>query len=450
MRYFRLLWNLFETKKNEKITREQMKDLQEKKLRNMLSFAYEKSPYYRRVFHEAGIDGSRVLTLPLQSFPVINKALLMEHFDELITVRDVSQELLRRFDANTALKERTFQGKYHVVHSSGSTGKPGYFLYDQNAWNVMITGMIRGALWGMPMGQILKFLAKGPRILYVAATDGRYGGAMAVGDGIEGVGAKQLFLDIKTPLSQWITKIREFQPNMIVGYPSAVKIVGELERRGEIHLKISRIVSCGEPLRESLRQYLEQTFQAVVVNYYGTSESLALGVQMTGERGMSLFDDMNVIEVQEDRVYLTCLYNFAQPLIRYEISDRLKLLRDGGNCDSPFTKVKSIQGRSEDLMWFEDQDGKREFLHPLAVEGFCVEGLLDYQFCQLKKDAFEMLAQVTDKGKQDFVCREMGRQMKKILEEKNLGYVQFDIRFVNEILPDPHTGKKKLTMSAAV
>ena len=427
-----------------------MKDLQEKKLRNMLSFAYEKSPYYRRVFHEAGINGSRVLTLPLQSFPVINKALLMDHFDELITVRDVSQELLRCFDANTALKEKTFQGKYHVVHSSGSTGKPGYFLYDQNAWNVMITGMIRGALWGMPMGQILKFLAKGPRILYVAATDGRYGGAMAVGDGIEGVGAKQLFLDIKTPLSQWIKKIREFQPNMIVGYPSAVKIVGELERRGEIHLKISRIVSCGEPLRESLRQYLEQTFQAVVVNYYGTSESLALGVQMTGERGMSLFDDMNVIEVQEDRVYLTCLYNFAQPLIRYEISDRLKLLRDGGNSDSPFTKVKSIQGRSEDLLWFEDQDGKREFLHPLAIEGFCVEGLLDYQFCQLKKDAFEMLAQVTDKGKQDFVCREMGRQMKKILEEKNLGYVQFDIRFVNEILPDPHTGKKKLTMSAAV
>ncbi len=53
----------------------------------------------------------------------------------------------------------------------------------------------------MSMPQILRLLSGGLRILYIAATDGRYGGAMAVGDGIKGVGAKQLFLDIKTPLS---------------------------------------------------------------------------------------------------------------------------------------------------------------------------------------------------------------------------------------------------------
>ena len=65
----------------------------------------------------------------------------------------------------------------------------------------MLLGIIRGALWDMSMPQILRLLSGGLRILYIAATDGRYGGAMAVGDGIKGVGAKQLFLDIKTPLS---------------------------------------------------------------------------------------------------------------------------------------------------------------------------------------------------------------------------------------------------------
>ncbi len=47
------------------------------------------------------------------------------------------------------------------------------------------------------MPRIIKLLAQGPRIAYIAATDGRCGGAMAVGDGIDGVGAKQMYLDIK-------------------------------------------------------------------------------------------------------------------------------------------------------------------------------------------------------------------------------------------------------------
>ena len=41
--------------------------------------------------------------------------------------------------------------------------------------------------WGMSMKSILKLLTEKPRILYIAVTDGRYGGAMAVGDGIKGI-----------------------------------------------------------------------------------------------------------------------------------------------------------------------------------------------------------------------------------------------------------------------
>ena len=40
---------------------------------------------------------------------------------------------------------------------------------------------------------------------------------------------------------------------------------------------------------------------------------------------MYLFDDMNYIEVENGNMYITSLYNFVQPLIRYQITDRLKL-----------------------------------------------------------------------------------------------------------------------------
>lgn len=445
MNYMKVLRELYELRKNTRLSEHQMKRLQEQKLRALLHCAWERSAFYRRSFEEAGITESQLDTLPLSSFPTIDKGVLMEHFDELVTVSELRQEELRRFDEETQADRKPYLEKYHVVHSSGSTGKPGYFVYDETAWHTMLLGIIRGALWDMTMPQILKLLAGRPRILYIAATDGRYGGAMAVGDGIDGVGARQMYLDIKTPLAEWIENVRRFRPNLIIGYPSAIKILAELVEAGKVQVHIKRVISCGEPLGAGLRSFLEETFSCPVINIYGASESLALGVETGHEEGMLLFDDLNIIEVENGVMYLTSLYNFAQPLIRYRISDHL-VLQDP-LPDSPFTRAEILLGRNEDLLWFEDGNGHRDFLHPLAVEGFCLEGLRDYQFRQAAPDAFEMLAEATDTHR-PHIEKEMLRLMKEILAEKHLSYVQFYVRFVDRIFPDPKTGKKPLILTA--
>ncbi|NNU77658.1 phenylacetate--CoA ligase family protein [Clostridium estertheticum] len=444
MKYFRLLSNLYKLKGNTVKTRAEIKNLQNKKLRKLLNYAYENSKYYRRTFEEAGITREQISTLPISAFPIIDKDLLMEHFDELVTNNDLKQNDIRRFDKEETVDQIKFKDKYHVVHSSGSTGKPGYFVYDEEAWDQMLLGIIRAAFWNMSMPEILKLLFKRPRIVYIAATDGRYGGAMAVSSGVEGVHANQLFLDIKTPIAEWIENLHKFKPNMIIGYPSAIKILGELLEKGEVQLKVSRVISCGEPLCGKLRDYIEKTFHADVVNIYGASESLALGVETNHEEGMYLFDDMNYIEVEDGTMYLTSLYNFAQPLIRYKISDQLVLKELDEKCIYPFNKVESILGRNEDIIWFEDKDGNREFLHPLAIEGFCVEGLLDYQFRQIDCNSFEMMIEVSDEEKKNSIQLGMLKNMAEILSTKHLEYVNFNIRFVEEILPDPQTGKKRL------
>ena len=443
MEQCRLLWKLFGLKRNEHKTRKQVQALRDKKLRKLLYYAYDHSAYYKENFEQNGITREKIGTLPLSAFPTMDKNSLMEHFDLIVTVPDIRQEELRKFDENVLPDKKLFRGKYHVVHSSGSTGVPRYFVYDSSAWNSMLLGIIRGALWDMTMPQILKLLSGGLRILYIAATDGRYGGAMAVGDGIDGVGAEQWFLDIKTPLSEWIQVVREFQPDIIIGYPSAIKILGGLVENSEVSIDVCRVISCGEPLAPGLRDYLERTFGAVVVNFYGASESLALGVETDRAEGMVLFDDMNYIEIENGKMYLTSLYNYVQPLIRYEISDRL-VFRQNEKSRYPFRQADILLSRSEDILWFEDGNGKRDFLHPLAVEGICVEGLLDYQFRKTDKDAFEMLAQVSSRVNRIHIQKEIIQQMKKILQEKNMGSIRFFIRFVDEILPDARTGKKQL------
>ena len=449
MNYLKTLTDLYRLKKNMKLSAEKMRSLQNGKLRKLLRFAWEHSAYYRAVFERAGITEEQLDTLPLSCFPTIDKQALLEHFDELVTVPDLKQENLREFDAGEAADRKPYQGKYHVVHSSGSTGKPGYFVYDGDAWSQMLLGIIRAALWGMSMPQILRLLMKRPRIVYIAATDGRYGGAMAVGDGTRGVGASQLYLDIKTPVTEWISQLKAFKPNIVIGYPSAIKILAQLMENGEVSLDVERVISCGEPLGTNLRTYLEKIFRTQVVNFYGSSESLALGVETNPKDGMLLFDDMNVIEVENGVMYLTCLYNYAQPLIRYRLSDRLTLKAPEGG-ELPFTRAVGLLGRNEDVLWFEDGRGNREFLHPLAIEGFCIEGLKDYQFRQTTKDTFEMFAETEHGASKERIRQEMLQQMREILSEKKLDFVQFYVNFVNEILPDIRTGKKPLILKGKV
>lgn len=196
MNYVKTLLDLYRLKRQVKLNAKRMRVLQEKKLRTMLHYAWENSAYYKRTFEAAGITEEQLDDLPLSCFPTIDKKVFLEHFDELVVPQDLCLRELREFDAVVSADRKPYKGKYHVVHSSGSTGKPGYFVYDEAAWNSMLLGMIRAALWNMSMPRILSLLAKRPRIVYIAATNGRYGGAMAVGDGIDGVGAKQMYLDL--------------------------------------------------------------------------------------------------------------------------------------------------------------------------------------------------------------------------------------------------------------
>lgn len=446
MNYLKLLWELYKFKRHIKWNQKQMHSFQSRQLNQLLHYAWEHSSYYRRSFEKAGITEDQLNRLPLSCFPTVDKQNLLEHFDELVTEPELKQEDLRLFDSKNQMDRSVYKEKYHLVHSSGSTGKPGYFIYDNHAWNTMLLGITRAALWGMSMPQILKLVMNRPRIVYIAATDGRYGGAMAVGDGIDGLGARQLYLDINEPLENWILKLKEFQPNIVIGYPSAIKILAGLIEKGKITLRTKRVISCGEPLGSSLRKYLEKIFHRQIINFYGASESLAMGVETDPSEGMLLFDDLNIIEIENGQMYLTCLYNYTQPLIRYHLTDTLKIQKAEENAELPFSHATGLIGRNEDILWFQNKDGKEEFLHPLAIEGFCIEGLKDYQFQKTAEDALYMYIELLPGADFETVSQKLQKQTGRILRKKELSYVHLMVIPAEELFLDPKTGKKPLIL----
>ena len=120
MNYARLLWQLYRKKQTMKKSKEQIQALQEKKLRKMLLYAYDHSAYYREAFETAGITADRIGTTPLDHFPTLNKELLMEHYDEIVTDPNIRQSELRSFGERSSDSMECYLEKYHVVHSSGS------------------------------------------------------------------------------------------------------------------------------------------------------------------------------------------------------------------------------------------------------------------------------------------------------------------------------------------
>ena len=55
-----------------------------------------------------------------------------------------------------------------------------------------------------------------------------------------------------------------------------------------------------------------------------------------------------------------------------------------------------------------------------------------------------MFAEISQTADEEEIRMKILAQMKRILEEKGLGFVQFYVRFVDEIRPDMQTGKKRL------
>lgn len=243
----------------------------------------------------------------------------------------------------------------------------------------LLVGSIRAALSDMTTLQVVKLLLSGPRIVYLGPS-GPDSSAGLAAEAAAKLRLTYLALDIKQPLSDWLTAIRKFKPTIVIGYPSAIKILGELVEGGQIKSDISRVITWGEPLSVGLRSYVERIFGADVVQH-------------------------------------------------------------------PLSKVESMVGKSEDLLWFEDENGIRDFLHPLTLEGFCVVGLNAYQFRQVNATEFIVLAETAEQSGQQEIQTELCQKIRMVLEEKRLSYVKFTISFTDYISPDAVTGRKRLVVN---
>jgi len=405
------------------------------KFHGLVAYAQQHSPYYRRVILEHGIDPGACVP---EDFPVLTKADFIAHFDDIVTDRSVTRNRIGAFLDRSTNPADLFDGRYHVVHTSGTSGTVGYYVY--NPWEWMC-GSLHFA-----KSQTLGFRR---RLAYVGATRGHFTGtalAESAGRGIAKLFYHVQTFDINSPMDQVVERLNAFKPAVVSGYGGSLKILARLQENGRLNIRPKQLYYSGEPLAPQDRRHVQAVFDTPCINLYICSEHLMMGMSEPGPCDMQLFEDDLIFEFQTDHVRITNLYNRSTPLIRYRLDDVLTPVNIPGDR-SPFTRVRDVVGRSEKMLVFNNRHGQRDFIHPIVIAEFYVPGLLAFQVVVKGLATFTFQVQLDrglDNTQRDRTLGDIRRRLNDLLAQKHMENVSFDIQPIDSLRPDPHTGKFRL------
>jgi phenylacetate-CoA ligase len=322
----------------ERLTREQLLDLQLERLQWSVRHAYANVPHYRNAFDAAGVSPSDCRSLAdIARFPFTTK-----------------HDLRDNYPFGMFAVPRTDVRRIHA--SSGTTGRPtvvGYTDDDLDTWSNLMARSIRAA-GGRPGD-----------IVHVAYGYGLFTGGLGAHYGAERLGCTVV------PVSGGMTPrqvqlINDFEPSIIMVTPSyMLALLDEFERQGldpkQSSLRIG--IFGAEPWSEAMRAEIEDRLDMHAVDIYGLSEVMGPGVAeecVETKDGLHIWEDHFYPEVidpltgdvvpdgEPGELVFTSLTKQALPIIRYRTRDLTRLLP--GTARPAFRRMEKITGRSDDMI----------------------------------------------------------------------------------------------------
>ncbi len=355
----------------------------EKRFRALLHHAVAKSPYYRERF--AGLDVARCR---LDELPTLTKAEMMENFDTLVTDPRLRKSDLSRFVENPDNLGRHYLGRYGISHTSGSQGQPALIVQDREALDlVFAVQFARGTKLKRRVLPHLGRFINPARMAVLTIQPGFYPSASAFAylPWFLKPFFKVLHLTVTDPMPANIRKLEEFRPDYITGYASSLEAFGREEESGRLRLAelgcLKQITNVAEPLSAESGAWLAEVFGAHVCDEYAMGECMVLSSGCLAGRGAHVNADLAILEVVDEhnrpvpagtegrKVLVTNLYNRVQPIIRYEVDDRVTMGTTPCGCGSLLPHIASLSGRSMDVLFVEEDGERREVPYYLFLTG---------------------------------------------------------------------------------
>ena len=405
------------------------------RLRGLLRFARSASPFYRALHSRCGER------TPLAELPVVGKQQLMENFDDWATDARIRRRAVDAFLRNRAQIGSPFLERYHVWKSSGTSGIPGIFVQDTHAlavYDALVAAQFDARALG-PRGAA-RFASGAGRAAMVIATGDHYA-SITSWEHLKRAypGTVRRAFSVLTPLAELVAELNAFQPAMLASYPSVLRLLAAEKAAGRLRIEPALLWSGGETLRPSSQEAIERAFDCRVINEYGASECLSIAFQC--EAGwMHVNSEWVVLEGVDalgrpvppgelsHTTLLTNLANWVQPIIRYDLGDRIVALPVPCACGSPLPAIR-VEGRGDAMVKLRTASGDSVRLPPLALETVVEEaaGERRFQIAQKSPDRLAMRLEPGDATEAKRVWKRASHALREYLAAQKLANVRLEL-----------------------
>jgi len=354
----------------------QLAELQRARLRELLAYAAERSPFYAR----------RLRGPDLAGVPSVSKAELMENLDDVFTDRRLDRGGVERALEATRAEPVPLFDAYIVQATGGSSGRRGVFVSELATFGEVSAGALRWMLahtlrsGGIPDG--------GLSIAMVAAASPIHSTGLAAALNPRGGGPAFLTpVPVTLPLAEIVARLNALRPHQLMGYPTALARLARERRAGRLEIAPSLVTTSSEMLTPEARAAIRAGFGVPILDVFGSTEGLMGATEPDGEVFAFNTDTCIVELVDADdrpvpagtpsaRVLVTNLANRVQPLIRYQLED--SFTRHPDAAEHGLLRA-AVSGRADEaLRW-----GTLE-IHPLVIRAALLKHpeLVDYQVRQ--------------------------------------------------------------------
>ena len=423
-------------------TRQELEADKLRRFRELVRFAQQHSPYYADIIKAQGMDPSRCVPA---DFPVLTKPMLMANFDRIVTDRRITKQGIADFLSRSSDPNDFLFGEYRVLHTSGTSGEVGYFIFSQAEWyrGMFAGGRQRRAAAGSKRG------FGRLRFGFYGATGGHFAGvsmAKSAEHGLTRLFIKVAVFEVNSPLPEVIAQLNRFQPHMLMGYTNALKVLASKQDTGELRIAPIGIAAGGETVTASDRAVLSRAFGCDVTSAYGCTEHLMMGASDPDGEHMTLFDDNLIYEFFDDHSLVTNLFNWTLPLIRYRMSDVLQPVPQQPS-GSRHLRIRNLIGRTEIVPTFLNDDGVEDFISPHTINEVFVAGVTKFQLHVSGSKSFTFFVCVDpslDAAGRARAIDALDARLREILAQKKMSSVRHTIEVRDSIDVDPRTRKFRL------
>jgi phenylacetate-CoA ligase len=325
---------------------EQLRQYQDKKLKDLIEYSYTHVGYYRKLMDERNLKPSDIVCIDdLKKLPVLTKEDIKNNF-------------------NALLSDEYQMDKVKKGHTSGTTGSPLEVCYSEDMIHINYAMLDRQYEWA---GVHLK----------------RFGDRIAVIRGNVIVPLEQKrppfwrynyvhnhmllssFHLSSDNIKFYIDELKRYKPKVLDGYPSTVYVLAKyLKNTGET-LPLEAVLTSSETLFDFQREVIEESFQCRIFDYFGSAERVLFSTECNHHQGHHIASEYGITEIVDNKyqaispgnigyIVATSLHNKAMPLIRYLTNDMSAIKSSTCSCGRGLPLMDDVTTKAEDMLTLRD------------------------------------------------------------------------------------------------